>query len=256
MTRTTNRSTRAVRSTGLAILLPPSEGKAEGGDGGGWDPHGGRFGAHLGAGRDRVARALTRAKGGDEKLLGVGGAHLTRAQSANRSLLGASTLPAGRRYTGVVWDHLDLDTLSTVARTKAADAIVIVSGLHGVLGIDDPCPDYRLKMSANLAPLGKLSTWWRDDVSAVLNDHLAGRFVVDLLPNEHRAAWTPTPDRYAGFARVTFVERAGRSKGAAVGHDAKAAKGLLARHLLVSRSAPATALASWTHDRFALVIGP
>lgn len=237
-------------------MLPPSEGKAADGYAPGWDPADGVFGDHLGDRRERVARALARAKGGDQKLLGVGGTHLTRAQSANRSLLGAPTLPAGERYTGVVWDHLDLDTMSAAARTRASRSIVVVSALLGVAGVDDPTPDYRLKMSANLAPLGKLSTWWRDDLSAALNDHLSGRFVVDLLPNEHRAAWTPAPDRYAGFSRVTFVERTGRSKGAAVGHDAKAAKGLLARHLLTSRSAPATALSSWAHDRFALVVGP
>lgn len=247
-------TSRATRTPDPVILLPPSEGKAADGDGPAWDPTDGVFGDRLADQREQVARALARAKGGDEKLLGVGGKHLTRAQSANRSVLGAPTLPAGLRYTGVVWDHLDLGSLPAAARQRAATSIVVVSGLLGAVGVDDPTPDYRLKMNANLAPLGKLSTWWRPAVSAALNDHLAGRFVVDLLPNEHRAAWTPEPERYAGFARVTFVERSGRSKGAAVGHDAKAAKGLLARHLLTARSRPATALSSWTHDRFALVV--
>jgi uncharacterized protein len=261
MTRNTPRSPGSPtgRSTGnqaghLVILLPPSEGKAIGGDGPGWDPADGVFGASLADARRQVVRALTRAKGGDEKLLGVGGQHLTRAQSANRSLLGAPTRAAGERYTGVVWDHLDLATLSPAARARASAAIVVVSGLLGAVAVDDPTPDYRLKMGASLTPLGKVSTWWREQLSLVLNDHLADRYVVDLLPQEHRAAWVPSPERYAGFARVTFVEKSGGTKGAVVGHDAKAAKGLLARHLLTARSKPATALSSWTHDRFALVV--
>lgn len=238
----------------MVILLPPSEGKAPGGDGPGWSPDDGMFGAALAAPRAAVARALAKAKGGDQRLLGVGGAHLERARAANRALMGAPTMTAGERYTGVVWDHLDLDSLSVAARRRASESIVVVSGLLGITGVDDPVPDYRLKMGARLGALGTLSTWWRTDLSSVLNDHLAGRYVVDLLPQEHRAAWVPEPDRFAGFARVTFVEAGGAAKGAAVGHDAKAAKGQLARHLLTSRARPETALGSWSHDRFELSI--
>lgn len=238
----------------LVILLPPSEGKADGGDGPGWRPADGTFGAALADQRARVVAQLSRVKGGDQKLLGVGGAHLTRARAANRSLIGAPTLPAGQRYTGVVWDHLDLASLSSAARSKASASIVVVSGLLGLAAVDDAVPDYRLKMGASLPTLGKLSSWWRSILSDALNDHLAGRFVVDLLPQEHRAAWTPAPDRYAGWARVNFAQRGGAS-GAAVGHEAKAAKGLLARHLLTSRSKAPSALANWTHDRFEISIG-
>jgi hypothetical protein len=49
---------------------------------------------------------------------------------------------------------------------------------------------------------------------------------------------------------VTFVEKSGK----VAGHDAKAAKGLLARHLLESKEPPAKALASWKHARFRLEI--
>jgi uncharacterized protein len=240
----------------LVILLPPSEGKASEGDGRSWAAGQGTFGRALADRRLQVVGALARAKGGDAKLLGASGPLLERARSANRSLVGAPTLAAGRRYTGVVWDHLDLDGLSPTARQRASASIVVVSALLGAVAIDDPTPDYRLKMSASLAPLGKLSTWWRDDLSRVLNDHLEGHHVIDLLPQEHRAAWIPEPHRCASFARITFVEKSGRSKGAVVGHDAKAAKGLLARHLVTSRAKPAAALANWTHDRFTLSISP
>jgi cytoplasmic iron level regulating protein YaaA (DUF328/UPF0246 family) len=87
-------------------------------------------------------------------------------------------------------------------------------------------------------------------LSKALNARLAGHHVIDLLPNEHRAAWTPTPDAYASLRSVTFVEKSGK----VAGHDAKAAKGLLARHLLESKSAPDDALRAWTHPRFRLEI--
>ena len=237
------------KSLPFAILLPPSEGKAEGGDGAPWAPQDGRFGELLGAQRSALVAALSALGGGGEQLLGVGGKHLVRAQSANTSLLGAPTLPARRRYTGVVWDHLDLASLPPGARTRASASIVVVSGLLGLVGIDDPVPDYRLKIGATLAPMGKLSTWWRPPLSAALNTWLADRYVVDLLPNEHRAAWIP--DGVEGVS-VTFVERTGK----VAGHDAKAAKGRLARHLLTSRGRPATALRSWSDPRFDLSLTP
>jgi cytoplasmic iron level regulating protein YaaA (DUF328/UPF0246 family) len=224
------------------LLLPPSEGKAEGGSARRrpWTPDAGSFGTALAEAREAVITALLDARGGDEKLLGVKGEHLLRAQSANTSLIGAPTLPAWQRYTGVVWDHLDPSTLPVDARRR----IVVVSGLLGLVRADDAVPDYRLKMSANLAPLGKLSTWWRETLSAELARVARRRFVVDLLPQEHRAALLF--DGLEGLS-LTLVDRRGKPGG----HFAKAAKGELARSILTGGVA---AIDTWHHDRFDLVV--
>jgi cytoplasmic iron level regulating protein YaaA (DUF328/UPF0246 family) len=235
------------RTSPLAILLPPSEGKAEGGRTPRWKAGSGTFGTALRRPRAEVVAALLAAKGGDAKLLGVSGQHLARAQESNRELDGAPTVPACERYTGVVWGHLSPDTLSAKACTRAVDSVVVVSGLLGLVGFDDPVPDYRVKMGASLKPMGKLSTWWRDPLSTTLNDWADGRVVIDLLPNEHRAAWTPS-DSMREHVVVSFVEKSGK----VAGHDAKAAKGLLARHLLEKPGDPMEALRSWTHPRFRL----
>lgn len=232
----------------LAVLLPPSEGKAPGGDGPPWDPAAGTFGERLARPRARVAQALRGARGGDERLLGVKGDALDRARAANRAAVGAPTLPAWQRYTGVVWDHLDVAGLDRRARARADASVVVVSGLAGLVGLDDPIPDHRLKLSVRLGPIGRVDAYWRPSLSATLNDHLAGRTVVDLLPNEHRAAWLPDPNRYR-LLRVRFVE----AGGAVGGHTAKAAKGLLAR-ALVSSSDPDAVLAGWRHDAFHLEV--
>ena len=166
----------------------------------------------------------------------------------NTSVAGSFTLPAHQRYTGVVWDHVGFDTLTPRARERASESIVVLSGLLGLVAIDDPIPDYKLKMGGSLPSTGKISTFWRDPLSRVLNAHLDGTWVVDLLPIEHRAAWTPELHRYAGLSVVSFVETSGK----VAGHDAKAAKGDLVRHLLESKGSPATALASWRHPRFTL----
>ena len=107
------------------LLLPPSEGKATGGKSGArarWTPDRGAF-ARLEQHRVDVVEALGAAGGGDEKLLGVTGEHLARALDANTALIGAPTLPAWQRYTGVVWDHLDPATLTTEQRRRILVAV-------------------------------------------------------------------------------------------------------------------------------------
>lgn len=228
----------------LIILLPPSEGKLPGG-GGRFRAGSGSFGPALRLARSEVIAALTAAGGGDERLLGVSGRHLQRALAANR-LVGAgraSVMPATRRYSGVVHDHAALAGVPA-----AAERVVIFSGLLGLVAPGDGVPDYRLKMGASLPPLGKLSSWWRPRLTPVLDRRLRGADVVDLLPQEHAAAWEPAPRRYASLHRVRFCD----ADGAAGGHDAKAAKGLLARHLLLSDAPVAEALASFSHPRFTL----
>ena len=216
----------------FVILLPPSEGKAEGGAARSrWKPTSGAFGAELGRRRAEVAAALAASGGGNQALLGVGGKHLDRARAANVGLVGAPTLPAAERYTGVVWDHLDLGGMTTAQRTRALPRIVIPSGLLGAAIASDPVPDYRLKMGARLSGLGgTMAKWWLDDVSAAINAYARGCVVIDLLPTEHRAAYRADLDLVASHVVVDLMT----STGKAGGHDAKAAKGRLARHLLLT----------------------
>lgn len=216
----------------FVILLPPSEGKAEGGRARTkWKPASGTFGPALGAMRGEVAAALARQGGGTAPLLGVGGKHLERAQEANRAVVGAPTLPAAERYTGVVWDHLDLERMTAAQRDRALPRIIVPSGLLGATLAGDPVPDYRLKMGARLTGFGgTMAKWWRAAVSQAVNDYAAGCVVVDLLPAEHRASYIPDPELIADHVVVDLVTATGK----AGGHDAKAAKGRLARHLLLT----------------------
>lgn len=242
--------TRGPRPAGpdVALLLPPSEGKAPGGDGPGWDPASGRFGAALEVPRRSVARALARAKGGDAKLLGVKGEALARAQQANRQLVDAPCLPAVDRFTGVVWDHFDVGGLPLVARERAMASVLVISALGGVVALDDPLPDHRLKLSVSVAPLGRVATFWRPAITEVLGDALAGSLVIDLLPGEHAAAWVPDPTRMTHL-RVRLIGRDGQT----AGHFAKAAKGRLARSLMRSTD-PERALRRWRDPEFRVEI--
>lgn len=239
----------------MAILLPPSEGKAPDGTRPGWKVSSGLFGKALSDARTQIVRSLTAIEGGSADLLGVSGTHLEHARAINMSLIGSPTLPAWKRYTGVVWDHIDPASLSDPAMTRARESIVVVSGLLGLAGFDDPIPDYKLKIGAALelpthdkdVARQKLAAYWLPRVTPVLNEWLDGRTVIDLLPLEHRRVWQPSAD--ARVLRASFVDARGRT----VGHDAKAAKGLFVRHLLTARS-PIRAIDTWAHPHYRIDI--
>ena len=215
--------------TGLiVILLPPSEGKAPGGSGAGWEPTAGEF-ADLAPARLRVANALRRARGGTKKMLGANGELLARSREANRALIGAPTMPAWQRFSGVVWEGLDPPGLTAGARRRAEAGVIVVSAVTGLSAWDDPVPDFRLKLSASLPPMGRLAAFWEKPLSAALNARLEGRTVVDLLPNEHRAAWVADPTRYH-LVRPQLATPDAKP----AGHAGKATKGRLARALLES----------------------
>ena len=208
----------------LYVLVPPSEGKATGGAGR-WTPTSGAFGRRLGAARGHVATAL-----GDTTLsaakLGATGALLERATDANAAVATgrAKALPAWQRYTGVVWEHLDL---ASIEDTAARRRVLVPSSLLGLVTANDPVPDHRLKFDVSLDGIGRLDRYWRALLTETLRKTTTkADTIVELLPNEHRAAIDL--DAVARRRHVVRTTVEGIS-----GHDAKAVKGALARHLLV-----------------------
>ena len=229
------------------ILLPPSEGKATGGDGPPWWP--GAMAIDLDARRERVMAALATAMRRSEaergRLLGVKGATLATATAANRSVATSPTMPAIERYTGVLYDALDYRSLPAACRRRLDASVVIVSGLWGLGAPTDPIPDYKLKMGVTLGRLGALSRWWRDELSERLAEHATDRTVWNLLPNEHAAAWR-APEGLRQWS-VRFLEPGRDGSLIVASHRNKLLKGALVRFLVANPSAGVDELAEWKH---------
>ena len=100
-------------------------------------------------------------------------------------------------------------------------------------------------MASTDRPLSPHLQIYKPQLTAVLARRLRGRVVIDLLPQEHRAAWAP--DSSVAGVRIELVDRSGKPGG----HFAKAAKGRLARSILLRG---ADAIEAWTDDRFDLDI--
>lgn len=207
------------------LLLPPSEGKAPGGDGPTW-----AAGTMADPGLDRHRRAV-----------------LSAARAAGATRRGAPTMPAVERYTGTLYKELDWASLPAAARRRGEAQVRIVSGLWGLVAPTDPIPAYRCKMSARLDPLGGLTPWWRPRLAPVVADLVAGRVVWDLLPGEHEQAMTWAPDGAPGAParRVTvrFVDAGGQT----VSHWNKLLKGALVRWVLTSQPTAPEDLARFEH---------
>ncbi|MDP9840909.1 peroxide stress protein YaaA [Streptosporangium lutulentum] len=213
----------------MLIVLPPSEGKAALGDGPALDLPRLSF-PSLNASREAVLGALDTLCDGPEAhlVLGLSPGQLGEI-GKNQALRTAPTLKAADLYTGVLYDNLALASLSPEAAGRAAESLLIFSGLWGLLRITDRVPPYRLSMGVRLPPLGGLGAYWRRSITPVLDAEPG--LVVDLRSSTYAAAWRPR-----GRAVAVRVLRDGK----VVSHMAKATRGVIARSLLEADTDPQT----------------
>jgi uncharacterized protein len=214
----------------LFALIPPSQGKAPGGR-----RHiaVGTFDETLKEPRCEVLESLrtfvtTASTAQLEVALSARGPLLQRALSATHQILEGSAplLPAWRRYEGVVWGYLAPDTLTPVQRRR----ILVPSGLYGLLAGEDRIAEYRLKMNIRLANMPPLARFWRPSVTDALIERTSHAIVVNFLPKEHLAS--VDMEKLKSHRKVLDVHFVAADESKAVGHDAKAVKGELARAVL------------------------
>ncbi|MCB1255127.1 MAG: peroxide stress protein YaaA [Austwickia sp.] len=216
----------------MLILLPPSESKAEGRRGSRCTDPGALSFPALAPVRARVAAALAAASERPDApaLLGVS-PNLIAEIRRNTRLATAPAVPAGRLYTGVLYDALDLPGLSPAAKRRATAWIVAVSALYGALRLSDRAAAYRLSMGADLPDLPRLAELWRPELDQVLTPLVRRGVVVDCRSAAYVAAWPP-PAALAD--RWTQVRVPGAS------HWAKHTRGLVAHAICADGIDPRT----------------
>jgi len=214
------------------VLLPPSETKHPGGDGAPLDlsalgtPELTPLRAQL---VDAVV-ALSADVPAARAALG-----LSPAQDAeiarNAALRTSPTMPAIERYTGVLYDALDIGSLTRAQRRRADARLAVGSALFGVLRAGDAVPAYRLSAGSTLPGLPTLRALWKP----VLSDVLVGidELVVDLRSGAY-ADLAPVP----GAVTVQVLSQRPDGTRAVVSHFNKAHKGRLARLLATTTAEP------------------
>lgn len=187
------------------ILIPPSERKAVGGT----------FAA-LKSVHPITQELIVRIQKADPvKLYGLKEKALQNAIFMNSVLLTSKTLPAIKRYTGVVYDAIDYMTLEN--KELFNQCVRIVSGLFGLIHPTMKIPNYKLKIDKL-----KAAQKWSNENSK----QLKGVFVIDLLPQAHKKAVF-----YDQGIVVKFVNLCA-GKRIPAGHQGKYIKGRFIRWLI------------------------
>ncbi len=230
----------------MLILLPPSEGKADAGTGRRLDLD--RLSLpELNPVRAQVLAALVALSAAEPEAalaaLGLGaGQHGELRRNAR--LERAATAPAGRIYTGVLYEALDLPTLPPPAQRAAGRQILVSSGLWGAVRLTDRIPPYRCPIGARIPGIGGLPALWRRVLGPVLSAAAGAGPVLDLRSGAYAAAWTPRgelADRTVTVRILHEREVDGVPVRSVVSHFNKATKGRLVRDLLLAGARPRTA---------------
>ncbi len=218
----------------MKLLLPPSETKRDGGAGGALDFEALSF-PSLNPVRRRLVRAtvaLSRDREASRKLLKLGPKgddEIIR----NRQLKTSPTMPALERYTGVLYDGLDVLSLSPAERGRANELVLIHSALFGLIAANDSIPAYRLSHDSRLPDLPLKREWAAKNTKV-----LAGfdELVIDLRSEGYVELGPAAENAY--FVRVVTAGPDGTIR--ALNHFNKKAKGEFTRSLLSLEAVPQT----------------
>lgn len=219
----------------MLIVLPPSETKAQGGDGSPLDFDQLQF-PTLNNVRRLVAEDLA-ALEVDEALrvLKISEAKAVEAK-LNNELFTSPTMPALLRYTGVLFDALDANSIPR----QAWEHMAIGSALFGVIGATDLIPHYRLSGGTKLpyahgnqgdkpvVPTMK-KRWGKTITEALTEVCESGELLIDLRSGTYQQLG-PVPA--AVTVRVESIQPDGTRK--VVSHFNKFYKGKLARELALA----------------------
>ncbi|GHF62638.1 hypothetical protein FHX82_002948 [Amycolatopsis bartoniae] len=214
----------------MLVLLPPSETKAPGGDGPPLDLDALSY-PELNPVRRKLADALVELTADVPASLDALGLSPRQEDEVarNAALWTSPTLPALERYTGVLYDALDIGSFTKTQLAKAERRLAVASALFGIARGDDRIPAYRLSGGSSLPSLGALRPLWRPALEPVL----AGldELVVDLRSGA-----------YAALARIpdAVVVRVVTAGGKTISHHNKAYKGQLAATLAKTAREPST----------------
>jgi len=218
----------------VLVLLPPSETKASGGDGPPLDLAA-LTAPELTPVRTEIAEALV-ALAGDipaaREALGLSPKQVDEIER-NAALWSSSTLAAVQRYTGVLYDALDVGSMTRAQRARADRRLAVGSALFGLVRAGDRIPAYRLSAGSSLPGLPTLRALWKPALAPVLAG--AGELVVDLRSSSY-AALAPVP----GAVTLEVLSERPDGTRSVVSHFNKAHKGRLARLLAGTTAEPDT----------------
>lgn len=177
----------------MIVLLPPSETKRAGGDAPALRLEALGHPSLTPVREDLVDElvALAADRPASRRALGIS-AKQDAEIDRNAALWSAPTMPAIDRYTGVLYDALDIGSLKGAAAQRARARLAVGSALFGLLRADDEIPAYRLSAGSKLPGGATLASRWKPALEPVLAKIAAEELVVDLRSGPTRR-WAALP---------------------------------------------------------------
>jgi len=192
------------------ILIPPSEGKVEGGNLPPLD--------EINETTLSLIEQIQSQSKHLEKFYGLKEKALKKAIQTNKEILEAKTCSALERYSGVVYKAIDV---ATIKNKKDLGLIYIFSPLFGIIGSNTPIPNYKFKIDK----LKAIRLW-----EPINTKFLENKFVIDLMPKTYEKAI-----HYDDGIKVEFILLKNGKKMPA-GHQGKHIKGRFIRWMIETKS--------------------
>jgi len=150
----------------------------------------------------------------------------------DQKLLTAPVGPAWSVYTGVLYDAIEIDSLSAKAKSKFEAENFVVSALFGLINVSDRIPAYRLSGDTVVPKIGSLTRFWSDSISNLIS--VQDEFVIDLRSGNY-VKLGPIGKEIADQVVVPrIMQKMPKGAPKVVSHSNKATKGRLVRALAQS----------------------
>lgn len=234
-------------TSGLVILLPPSEAKAEGTKGLKLDLSKLKF-PLLKSARAKLIKELVEISQKQpikaQKLLGLSNKQLGELEM-NKNLLKRPSAKAIEIYSGVLYEALDFSHLSKTAQDWIGKKVFIASALYGLVGAFDKITAYRLSGDQTLPHSGSVKKYWQSNLIKILNKTFEKNLILDLRSSVYAAAWQPNKDSIHNFVIgrvVKKVKQNGKFVYKTVSHHNKATKGKVVAALASAAVNPKSAI--------------
>jgi cytoplasmic iron level regulating protein YaaA (DUF328/UPF0246 family) len=214
------------------VLIPPSEGKTDGGSLPGLNIQTMGLPSLSKKRRDliEVLQSTMKSSQNLNKILGVKGVALEKAINDNLAIYDAPTMPAIKRYSGVMFDSIDYEGFGETERQIFDDNVFILSGLFGIISPDENIPNYKLKMGAVLPGLSSCAYEWKPYITKMITEAAKNSIIWDFLPNEHSSAWDERKVKYLKRYTIKFVQNKG-GKLKTLSHWSKSLRGAFIQYL-------------------------
>ena len=127
------------------------------------------------------------------------------------------TMKAIERYTGVAFDYLSYDALSSDAQNYIDNNVILFSNLFGPIKASDLIPEYKLKQGEAVGDI-KTEKFYNEHSAHLMEAYLENEEILDLRAGFYDKFYKPTKP----YTTLKFIKN-----GKVVSHWAKAYRGIV-----------------------------